>query len=120
VHGPDENGFDLMRFDWAEQTSLEQLQVCLSRIHSAIGNPEISALWFETFGFRTFLDVRPKGHFREGHSSIHVDWTSDADFPAKNAVSWLTWQLHTSPFSIGLGIDELNVVQDVSTTFNWN
>lgn len=114
----DANGFDLLTFDWAAQSSVEQLEVCLSRIHNVIDDPSVSVRWFEAFGFKAVPYTEPAGHFREGQTIIQVNWVSDSEFPAQYVSSWLERTLFGTGFSMGLRLDADNTVQDVSITFN--
>ena len=116
----DANGVDLLTFDWADQRGQAQLKVCLSHIHNVIGDPEISAQWFEHYGFNVFSETKPAGHLREGWTVIHLNWINGAEFPAPYVTPSPTRLFFGSGFTMGVRLNASNVVQNVSIGFNFN
>lgn len=114
----DTRGYDLLRIDWAEQKNSETLQVCLFRIHSAISNVQISEQWFVALDFSTLVDTRPKGHFREGWSTVHATWNNSEDFPADTVAPLIRKLFFGELFSISVLIDSENLIRKVSIDFN--
>ncbi len=78
-----EEGYDLARIDWGSIANAQQMEVCFFRIHSVMPDARTSQIWYEAVGFRTILVTNPKGHFREGFTTVHAVWASDLPFPGR-------------------------------------
>lgn len=109
-------GADLTKVDWALMKNRTQVEVCLTRIHNAIADSKKSVTWFQAVGFSAFSNTNPKGHFREGWSTVHANWKGDGISPFRS-LSFLLEETSAYGMSIGITIQENGVVNNSQVAF---
>lgn len=111
--------------NWSTIKSLQELDVCLSHIHSYIGDVKQSEEWFKQQGFRVFTDSHVRGASPTQYHTIHANWITLTSGPLKNQKSPLSGPrvffeelFAISGLSVGLTIDPEGRVIDVSSGFS--
>lgn len=111
--------------NWSTIKSLQELDVCLSHIHSYIGDVKQSEEWFKRQGFGVFTDSHIRGASPMQYHTIHANWITLTSGPLKNQKSPLSGPriffeelFAISGLSVGLTIDPEGRVIDVSSGFS--
>lgn len=107
------DGHDLTAVAWSALNSDEMIEVCLTRIHNAIGNPENSVKWFEEIGYSAkLLTWRDRGN---GEKRVNMDanWQSQNQDPPWRLSFWREGSRAFQGFSITVTVNQNGHVKSV-------
>lgn len=114
---------DLLSIDWQALDKVRAIEVCLFRIFSSLGEPDLIEDWMRLHEFRVtpFNDTNPGHEKRPGDTwfSSHGSWTPEQFFRItafEERLPWLNiWPIWTKPFAYGIniGIGETGAVTHV-------
>ena len=115
---------DLSAIRWTSFATLEELEVCLSLIHNAIGDLDESVDWFKDQGFSVSTRFTRRGSPPQKFSTIYADWivpssgpTSGEKSPLTGIRAWFRELLARSGLGIGLVLDSSERVTDVNAGY---